>query len=86
MTSVILKKVFFLIKLIIPLDNAVTCIEFDESGDYLAAGDKAGRVYVFNGSGEVISNKFDFSKLIYCRNRSTECFVPSQVTNPNSTI
>ncbi|VUZ40989.1 unnamed protein product [Hymenolepis diminuta] len=33
-------------------DNAVTCIEFDESGDYLAAGDKAGRVYVFNGTGE----------------------------------
>ncbi|VDN98523.1 unnamed protein product [Rodentolepis nana] len=34
------------------LDNAITCVEFDESGDYLAAGDKAGRVYVFNGSGE----------------------------------
>nr|CDS30082.2 serine:threonine protein phosphatase 2A 55 kDa [Hymenolepis microstoma] len=50
--SVIPKKVSIFSGLITVLDNAITCVEFDESGDYLAAGDKAGRVYVFNGSGE----------------------------------
>ena len=34
--------------------DAYTCAEFDDSGEYLAAGDKSGRIYVFNCSVEVI--------------------------------
>lgn len=34
------------------LADIFTCAEFDESGDYLAAGDKSGRIYVFNGTGQ----------------------------------
>uniref|UniRef100_A0A0R3X0Q6 WD_REPEATS_REGION domain-containing protein n=1 Tax=Hydatigena taeniaeformis TaxID=6205 RepID=A0A0R3X0Q6_HYDTA len=32
--------------------DVFTCAEFDESGDYLAAGDKSGRIYVFNANGQ----------------------------------
>ncbi|VDD80314.1 unnamed protein product [Mesocestoides corti] len=34
------------------LVDGFTCVEFDESGEYLAAGDKSGRIYVFNASGQ----------------------------------
>lgn len=30
-------------------DDLVTAVEFDESGDYLAVGDKAGRICIFEG-------------------------------------
>jgi len=30
-------------------DDLVTAVEFDDTGDYLAVGDKAGRICIFEG-------------------------------------
>lgn len=32
-------------------DDLVTAVEFDETGEYIAVGDKAGRICIFEGSG-----------------------------------
>lgn len=41
------------------LADNFTCIEFDESGEYLAVGDKSGRITVFHGSAEVLTSSVD---------------------------
>jgi len=37
-------------------DDLVTAVEFDETGDYLAVGDKAGRICVFEGHAPVMKD------------------------------
>ncbi|VDK76066.1 unnamed protein product, partial [Dibothriocephalus latus] len=51
--------------------DVFTCLEFNNAGDYLAAGDKSGRVYVFNNSNQAGSAK-NGTYSIYCAFTSHE--------------
>eukprot|EP00108_Taenia_solium_P011880 TsM_001022700 transcript=TsM_001022700 gene=TsM_001022700 len=58
-----------------------TCAEFDESGDYLAAGDKSGRIYVFNGTGQARffhEAEFDYLKSLEIEEKiNAICWLPT---------
>uniref|UniRef100_A0A183TF39 Serine/threonine-protein phosphatase 2A 55 kDa regulatory subunit B n=1 Tax=Schistocephalus solidus TaxID=70667 RepID=A0A183TF39_SCHSO len=51
--------------------DVFTCLEFNNLGDYLAAGDKSGRIYVFNNSNQAGSAKSG-TYSIYCAFTSHE--------------
>lgn len=61
-------------RVIIPVADIISAVEFDHTGDYLATGDKGGRVVLFERNESVSLHKN--SRPIFMSDKWTLCFLP----------